>query len=65
MLIGGYSPFSTKSRGIIQAFPDKLFLTIKVTDLLLRQANISKAVMPESIRYPVLFWIPAFAGMTA
>jgi len=32
--------------------------------LLLRQLNISN-VMPDLIRHPVQFWIPAFAGMTA
>jgi len=32
--------------------------------LLLRQANMSKVVMPDLIRHPVLSWIPAFAGMT-
>jgi len=32
--------------------------------LLLRQLNISN-VMPDLIRHPGQFWIPAFAGMTA
>ena len=32
--------------------------------LLLRQLNIS-IVMPDLIRHPGPFWIPAFAGMTA
>jgi hypothetical protein len=32
--------------------------------LLLRQVNMSKVVMPDLIRHPVLLWIPAFAGMT-
>jgi hypothetical protein len=25
---------------------------------------MSKVVMPDLIRHPALFWIPAFAGMT-
>jgi len=32
--------------------------------VLLRQLNIS-TVMPDLIRHPGPFWIPAFAGMTA
>jgi len=31
--------------------------------LLLRQLNMSN-VMPDLIRHPGQFWIPAFAGMT-
>jgi len=36
----------------------------KDAKILLRQLNILN-VMPDLIRYPSQFWIPAFAGMTA